>query len=307
MPWYNEPHDERDPLEEYVAASRNDQVSSLDPFWRSGDSPNEKGQPASLGESGSANTGRRSADTQTRQSSADGASDAGTGECDDPGSTANWVESSTPTDTGGSPVPASGHSAAPGPLIASAPVPNAARQTVTDSPGQPIAQSVGAMPLDERVGLTGRVGAAAPSPPVGALSRGLVAEPSSCVPAPGAGTIRPKVAVGSAGERRISPTPPLEFSASAWAYAGNFLLCLVLWLIPIFGWAAEWLIANRFIVNHLRVEGRPLRYSMTYGYALKTILGHLLLLILTLGLGLFWLHVREIRAVFAHAMYADED
>lgn len=76
--------------------------------------------------------------------------------------------------------------------------------------------------------------------------------------------------------------------------------------MPIFGWAGQWLIMNRFIIEHLRVEDRPLKFTMTYGYALKIILRHLLLVIFTLGLGIFWLVVKEIQAVYAHAAYADE-
>jgi uncharacterized membrane protein (Fun14 family) len=45
---------------------------------------------------------------------------------------------------------------------------------------------------------------------------------------------------------------------------------------------------------------------MTYGYALKVILRHLLMLIVTLGLGIFWLYVKEVEAVYAHVRYADE-
>lgn len=112
----------------------------------------------------------------------------------------------------------------------------------------------------------------------------------------------------SSGVNRPEPevAGPLTFDAGAWEYAGICLLSLLLFFIPIFGWAGQWLIVNRFTVEHLRVEGRPLTYTMTYGYALKLILRHLLLLICTLGLGLFWLHIKEIQAVFAHAQYADE-
>lgn len=99
---------------------------------------------------------------------------------------------------------------------------------------------------------------------------------------------------------------PLSFQASAWEYFGVCVLSFLLFLIPIFGWAGQWLIMNRFIIEHLRVEGRPLKYTMTYGYALKTILGNLLMLVVTLGFGLYWLHVKQFTAIFAHAQYADE-
>ena len=45
--------------------------------------------------------------------------------------------------------------------------------------------------------------------------------------------------------------------------------------------------------QHLSIEGRRLKFTMTYGYALKLILRHLLLLICTLGLGLSLIHISE--------------
>lgn len=102
------------------------------------------------------------------------------------------------------------------------------------------------------------------------------------------------------------PPGPLSFQAGAWKYVPIGLLSILLFFIPIFGWALQWQISNRFVVQHLSIEGRRLKFTMTYGYALKLILRHLLLLICTLGLGLFWLYVKETQAIYAHVEYADE-
>lgn len=109
-----------------------------------------------------------------------------------------------------------------------------------------------------------------------------------------------------AAVRSVTEQGPLSFEAGAGEYFGVCFLNLLLFFVPVFGWAAQWLIMNRFIIEHLRVEGRPMKYTMTYGYALKTIAGNLLMIVLTLGIGLFWLHIKQIKAIFAHAQYADE-
>ncbi|MEZ5371165.1 MAG: DUF898 family protein [Microthrixaceae bacterium] len=110
--------------------------------------------------------------------------------------------------------------------------------------------------------------------------------------------VEPKLAVSA-------PPGPLRFQATAWEYVAVAVPAFLLLFVPIFGWAGNWLLINRFIINHLSIGDRQLTYTMRYGFALKVILRHLLLLVLTLGLGTFWLHVREITAVYAHAQFAD--
>lgn len=112
--------------------------------------------------------------------------------------------------------------------------------------------------------------------------------------------------ISSGAQVPKQPAGPLKFEAGAWEYVPILLLTIILWFVPIFGWALQWQIGNKFIVEHLTIEGRRVTYTMTYGYALKVILRHLLMLIVTLGLGIFWLYVKEVEAVYAHVRYADE-
>ena len=52
------------------------------------------------------------------------------------------------------------------------------------------------------------------------------------------------------------PPGPLSFQAGAWKYVPIGLLSILLFFIPIFGWALQWQISNRFVVQHLSIESR---------------------------------------------------
>lgn len=108
------------------------------------------------------------------------------------------------------------------------------------------------------------------------------------------------VARGYSGEPK-----PLQFSASAWNYFAVAVLCWLISWIPFFGWAAFVMIMNGFIADHLRVAGRRVRFGMTYGAALWMVTRNFLVIILTLGLGTYWVAVASWRQLYDSIEYAE--
>lgn len=108
------------------------------------------------------------------------------------------------------------------------------------------------------------------------------------------------VAQGRSGEPK-----PLQFSASAWNYFAVAVLCWLVGWIPFFGWAAFVMIMNGFIADHLRVAGRRVRFTMTYGAALWMVTRNLLVFVLTFGLGAYWIAVASWRQLYDSIEYAE--
>jgi uncharacterized membrane protein YjgN (DUF898 family) len=81
---------------------------------------------------------------------------------------------------------------------------------------------------------------------------------------------------------------PIQFNGTA---GGIFVAMLVNWLyglIPIVGWALGTNYFGRWIAKNSKVNGQDVKFTATLGDTFWFILGNVLLVIITLGIYIFW-------------------
>ncbi len=98
---------------------------------------------------------------------------------------------------------------------------------------------------------------------------------------------------------------PLEFKGTAGDYFVLVLITIVFTYIPIFGWAFLLNYAAGWLADNTIVNGKKVAYTASYGESLTFMLVNGLLLIVTLGIYLFWLAPKTYRYVADHIHYVD--
>ncbi|HSX06631.1 MAG TPA: DUF898 family protein [Candidatus Saccharimonadia bacterium] len=99
---------------------------------------------------------------------------------------------------------------------------------------------------------------------------------------------------------------PLEFKGTASGYFVLALVSIVLAYIPILGWAFLLNYASAWFADNTLVNGKKVAYKATYSESLMFMLVNGLLLIVTLGIYLFWFMPKMYRYVVDHTQYVGE-
>jgi uncharacterized membrane protein YjgN (DUF898 family) len=97
-----------------------------------------------------------------------------------------------------------------------------------------------------------------------------------------------------------------EFHGKAGGYFVVALVNLICAYIPIFGWAFTFNFTNNWVAENATINGKNLKYTAGYGETLKFIFINALLLIITLGIYIFWFVPKSYRYIADHLVFADE-
>lgn len=99
---------------------------------------------------------------------------------------------------------------------------------------------------------------------------------------------------------------PLEFHGTAGGYFVVFLVSLVMSYIPFFGWAFMLNYVSEWFADNSLVNGKKVAYKAGYGESLKFVFVNVLLLVVTLGIYMFWFYPKLYRYVVDHVSYASD-
>ena len=98
---------------------------------------------------------------------------------------------------------------------------------------------------------------------------------------------------------------PLQFNGTAGGYFVVFLVALVMSYIPILGWAFALNFMANWAAENSVVNGKKVAYKAGYGESLKFVFINTLLIIVTLGIYMFWFVPKAYRYVADHISYSD--
>ncbi len=98
---------------------------------------------------------------------------------------------------------------------------------------------------------------------------------------------------------------PLQFNGTAGSYFVVFIVTLITTYIPIFGWAFGFNFMANWVAENSVVNGKPVVYKAGYGETLKFIFINSLLLIITLGIYIFWFTPKCYRYAADHMHYTN--
>jgi uncharacterized membrane protein YjgN (DUF898 family) len=101
-------------------------------------------------------------------------------------------------------------------------------------------------------------------------------------------------------------TKAFEFHGKAGGYFVVFLITLICSYIPILGWPIAFNYGNQWIADNLLIKGRKVKYSAGYGETLVFLLVNVLLLIVTIGIYVFWFVPKQYRFIVDHSSFVDE-
>lgn len=93
----------------------------------------------------------------------------------------------------------------------------------------------------------------------------------------------------------------ITFDGKAGGYFLVFLVTMIFSWIPFLGTAFVLNYSFGWMVNNLTINGKQLRYNATYGEALKFIFINTLLVMITLGIYIFWYAPKAYRFVASHS------
>ena len=99
---------------------------------------------------------------------------------------------------------------------------------------------------------------------------------------------------------------PVQFHGTA---GGYFILCvvsMVMAYIPILGWAFLLNYSGKWAADNALINDRKVVFKATYMEALKFTVVNTLLLIITLGIYVFWYGPKTYRYFADHVVYLDE-
>jgi uncharacterized membrane protein YjgN (DUF898 family) len=96
-----------------------------------------------------------------------------------------------------------------------------------------------------------------------------------------------------------------RFTGKAGDYFGAAIVAFVCCLIPIFGWPIAYNTVVGWVVDHLLVDGKKVKYSGEYGEVLVFLLTNFLLIFITLGIYTFWYVPRQFRFIAEHTTAAE--
>jgi len=99
---------------------------------------------------------------------------------------------------------------------------------------------------------------------------------------------------------------PLDFKGTAGGYFVLVLISIVLAYIPVLGWAYLLNYAADWFAENTLVNGRKVAYKAGYGETLKFMFLNSLLLVVTLGIYMFWFAPKMYRYIAEHTHYLDE-
>ncbi|HXR49912.1 MAG TPA: hypothetical protein VN778_02700 [Verrucomicrobiae bacterium] len=97
----------------------------------------------------------------------------------------------------------------------------------------------------------------------------------------------------------------IQFNATAGSYFVVFLVTAIMAYIPLFGWAFSFNYMNEWLANNSLVNGKKVAYKAGYGETLKFLFINLLLLLITLGIYIFWFAPKSYRYAADHVSYVD--
>lgn len=99
---------------------------------------------------------------------------------------------------------------------------------------------------------------------------------------------------------------PLDFKGTAGGYFVLVLISIVLAYIPVLGWTYLLNYAAGWFAENTLVNGRKVAYKAGYGETLKFMFLSSLLLVVTLGIYMFWFAPKMYRYIAEHTHYLDE-
>jgi len=99
---------------------------------------------------------------------------------------------------------------------------------------------------------------------------------------------------------------PFEFHGTPGGYFKVFLVSLISAYIPLFGWAFSFNYTNEWVADNLTISGRRITYHAEYWDTFKFLLKNLLLIIITLGIYVFWFTPKQYRYIVDHASFVEQ-
>lgn len=98
---------------------------------------------------------------------------------------------------------------------------------------------------------------------------------------------------------------PLEFHGTAGGYFVLIIVSFILMYIPFFGWAFLLNYTSEWFADNTLVNGKKVQYKAGYGESLKFVFVNTLLMIITLGIYMFWFYPKMYRYIVDHTNYVD--
>lgn len=95
----------------------------------------------------------------------------------------------------------------------------------------------------------------------------------------------------------------IEFRGKAGGYFVVFLVATVAMNIPLFGWPLGLNYGCKWLLENLYVDGRQGQYNAKYGETLKFLFVSVLLLMITLGIYVFWFVPKLYRFIASHSSF----
>jgi hypothetical protein len=97
-----------------------------------------------------------------------------------------------------------------------------------------------------------------------------------------------------------------KFNGTAGGYFLVFIVTFVMSYIPIFGWPVAFNYMAGWMVDNTEANGKKLKYNGKYGETLSFLLINILLMIITLGIYVFWFVPKSYRFVLDRTSEAVE-
>lgn len=97
----------------------------------------------------------------------------------------------------------------------------------------------------------------------------------------------------------------LEFNGSVGGYFIAFLVMVLTAYIPIFGWPIGMNFFAGWLADSTLVNGKSVTYKAQYGETLKFYVVNMLLIIVTLGIYVFWFVPKLFRYIVDHTSYVE--
>lgn len=98
----------------------------------------------------------------------------------------------------------------------------------------------------------------------------------------------------------------LEFTGNAGGFFVMYLVSMLLYLIPLVGFAMSFNYSVKWMAENTKVNGRGLGYKATLGETWVMLFVGILLTVITFGIYIFWFGPKMYRFVYDHVNYADE-
>jgi uncharacterized membrane protein YjgN (DUF898 family) len=96
-----------------------------------------------------------------------------------------------------------------------------------------------------------------------------------------------------------------EFTGSAGQFFVVTIVSAVTAYIPIFGLPIGFNYTNSWLADNVLINGRKIKYTAQYGETLKFLFINILLVIITLGIYIFWFGPKSYRFIADHVTFLD--